>query len=96
MGQIVSLQEIQVKEIQRKQSRRWQDITRDIPTPLTDQVLALGPNAVPDHLKWKRLLRVAAWLDTHLQRSGSAHDLPATHTAYLDNFQELVKEYRHS
>jgi hypothetical protein len=59
-----------------------------------DQVLALGPNAVPNITKWKRLLRIAAYLDTHLQRSGATSDLPNTHRAYLDGFEGLLAEYR--
>ena len=90
----MSLAQLQREEIERKQARRWRDIQRDIPTPLMDQVLALGPNHVPDRAKWKRLLRVAAYLDTHLQRNGSAYDLPATHTAYIDSFQGLLADYR--
>ena len=59
-----------------------------------DQVLALGPNAVPNITNWKRLLRIAAYLDTHLQRSGSQNDLPNTHRAFLDGFEGLLAEYR--
>lgn len=93
-GRVVSLEELDREEIERKQMRRWRDIKRNIPTPLMDQVLGLGPNTVPDRAAWKRLLRVAAYLDTHLQRTGSTYDLPHTHTAYLDNFRELVREYQ--
>lgn len=92
-GRVVSLDELNREEIERKQARRWRDIQRDIPTPLMDRVLALGPNAVPNRTSWKRLLRVAAYLDTHLQRNGSAYDLPATHTAFLSAFEELEREY---
>lgn len=92
-GRVVSMEELEREEIERKQARRWRDIKRNIPTPLMDQVLALGPTAVPNRTTWKRLLRVAAYLDTHLQRNGSAYDLPATHTAYLSAFEELKKEY---
>lgn len=92
-GRVVSLEELNREEIERKQARRWRDLRRDIPTPLMDQVLALGPNRVPNKTTWKRLLRVAAYLDTHLQRNGSNYDLPATHTAFLTSFEELKQEY---
>lgn len=93
-GRIVSLAQLEREDIERKQARRWRDIQRDIPTPLMDQVLKLGPSAIPNKAAWKRLLRVAAYLDTHLQRAGAAHDLPNTHTAYLDSFQALLAEYQ--
>ena len=92
-GRIVSLGELHQEEIKRKQMRRWHDVTRPLPTPLMDQVLALGPNQVPNKDSWKRLLRVAAYLDTHLQRNGSAGDLPETHRAYLDAFEGLMRSY---
>jgi hypothetical protein len=81
------------KAIEAKQADRWHDLQREIRTPLMDQVLALGPNAVPNLTKWKQLLRVAAYLDTHLQRAAASGDLPATHRAYLDGFEGLLSEY---
>lgn len=81
------------KAIEQKMARRWHDWTREIATPCMDQVLALGPRAVPDKSAWKRLLRVAALTDTHLQREGARNDLPHTHVAFMDAFESLRREY---
>ena len=80
-------------EIEQKQARRWADWQRPISTPCMDRVLALGPQHVPDKPTWKWLLRLAALIDTHLQRSGARHDLPNTHRAYLDSFERLIAKY---
>lgn len=92
MGRVVSLAELQIADIERKQARRWRDWDRDITTPLMDKVLAL-PHPRGSTEDWKRLLRIAALIDTHLQRRGSESDLPQTHSAYLAAFQESYLAY---
>lgn len=83
----------ETQAIERKQAKRWHDWQRPIPTPLMDDVLALGPNAIPNRDEWKHLLRVAALTDTHLRRAGSAGDLPNTHVAFLEAYQDLRRRY---
>lgn len=91
MGQIYSLEELQIAEIERKQARRWRDWQREIATPLMDKVLAVPHRG--NGADWKRLLRTAALIDTHLQRAGAKSDLPQTHSAYLAAFQEEYIAY---
>lgn len=67
--------------IEHKQAKRWHDWQRHIATPLMDDVLALGPNSIPNREEWKHLLRIAALIDTHLRRAGAAADLPSTHVS---------------
>lgn len=82
----------ETQAVERKQARRWHDWLRDIDTPLMDKVLALAPSDIRNRHTRKQLLRVAALIDTHLQRSGASQDLPQTHAAYLANFAELLME----
>lgn len=83
----------ETQAIEHKQARRWQDWQRPIATPLMDDVLALGPNAIPNREEWKHLLRIAALIDTHLRRAGANGDLPSTHVAYLEAYHELRRAY---
>ena len=81
------------RSIEAKQAGRWQDWQRRISTPLMDDVLSLGPNAIPNRDEWKHLLRIAALIDTHLRRAGAYADIPNTHVAYLEAYQELKRKY---